>query len=373
MILDTKNIDPSTKFTALDWSVSQATQLTNVVINMPNFSKGHTGVAVNGGSGTYMGDLTFNGGAVGIAMSSQQYEIKTATFSGCTTGILINNCFECVFVNMNFNFNAQGIDMSGSGGHSITLVDSSASNTGAAVKTISRSTGDGSLVIENFQAGSGLKSVVAASGQSILSGHVPDTWVYGNVYVPNGPAFGAHKTGSTFKANRSPSLLSNGKYVTIPPLTYKEYDVSQFVNVKSVAGLPVHGDGTIDDYQNLQAIISQYAGCKILFFPQGTYLVSNTLFFPKGSRIVGEAYSVISAIGSNFYNPSAPNPMIKVGNPGDVGVAQFSDLIFSVADVLQGCTLVEVNMAGNTPGDVGFWNSHFRVGGMLDFLTRAII
>lgn len=28
-----------------------------------------------------------------------------------------------------------------------------------------------------------------------------------------------------------------------------------------------------------------------------------------------------------------------------------------------GCTLVEVNIAGNSPGDVGFWNSHFRVGG----------
>jgi hypothetical protein len=28
-----------------------------------------------------------------------------------------------------------------------------------------------------------------------------------------------------------------------------------------------------------------------------------------------------------------------------------------------GCTLLEVNIAGSNPGDVGFWNTHFRVGG----------
>jgi glucan 1,3-beta-glucosidase len=38
-------------------------------------------------------------------------------------------------------------------------------------------------------------------------------------------------------------------------------------------------------------------------------------------------------------------------------------MLIGFSDVLQGCTLVEVNIAGNSPGDVGFWNSHFRVGG----------
>jgi glucan 1,3-beta-glucosidase len=31
--------------------------------------------------------------------------------------------------------------------------------------------------------------------------------------------------------------------------------------------------------------------------------------------------------------------------------------------VLPGCTLLEVNMAGEEVGDVGFWNTHVRVGG----------
>jgi glucan 1,3-beta-glucosidase len=28
-----------------------------------------------------------------------------------------------------------------------------------------------------------------------------------------------------------------------------------------------------------------------------------------------------------------------------------------------GAVLLEVNIAADTPGDVGFWNTHFRVGG----------
>jgi glucan 1,3-beta-glucosidase len=35
----------------------------------------------------------------------------------------------------------------------------------------------------------------------------------------------------------------------------------------------------------------------------------------------------------------SPTPMVKVGNPGDVGVAQLTDMLFRVADVLQGCKL----------------------------------
>ena len=155
------------------------------------------------------------------------------------------------------------------------------------------------------------------------------------------------------------------------PPTYKEYDVSQFVNVKSVSGFPVAGDGSTDDTANLQHIITANAGCKILFFPQGTYRVTDTLFFPAGSRVFGEGWSAISAYGSKFWDPTKPIPMVKVGNAGDVGIAQFSDMLLTVGDVLQGCTLLEVNMAGANPGDVGFWNVHHRVGGAAGSLVQT--
>lgn len=146
--------------------------------------------------------------------------------------------------------------------------------------------------------------------------------------------------GATPTTPRSSNLLNNGKYVAIPPPTYQEYALDQFINVKSVPGYPVYGDGVHDDTANINAILSNYANCKIVFFPQGTYIVTNTVFVPTGSRIVGEVWSAISATGGNFYNPSSPVTMVKVGNPGDVGVAQISDMLFTVADVLQGCQLV---------------------------------
>jgi glucan 1,3-beta-glucosidase len=125
------------------------------------------------------------------------------------------------------------------------------------------------------------------------------------------------------------------------PPTYQEYSVSQFVNIKTVSGVPVYGDGVTDDTANINAILLQYAGCKLIYFPAGTYIVTNTIHVPSGSRIFGDAYgTVISALGSNFYNPAAPITMVQVGNAGDVGVAQISDMLFTVADVLQGCKLV---------------------------------
>ena len=172
------------------------------------------------------------------------------------------------------------------------------------------------------------------------------------------------QSGTTYTTPRPASLLPGGKYLALAAPTYQEYDVSHFINVKQVADFPVYGDGSTDDTYNLNSIISTYAGSMILFLPQGVYVITNTLFFPAGSIAVGEARSKISASGSNFMNQNFPIPMVKVGNSEDTGVAQFSDMLFTVANVLPGCILVEVNVAGNSPGDVGFWNSHFRVEGM---------
>jgi glucan 1,3-beta-glucosidase len=44
VIIDSTNVDGSTQIALLDWTVSQATQLTNVVFNMPDGSTGHTGL-----------------------------------------------------------------------------------------------------------------------------------------------------------------------------------------------------------------------------------------------------------------------------------------------------------------------------------------
>ena len=364
IIIDTTAVDKDQALNLLDWSIAQATQLTNVVFNMPDYSSGHVGIAApEQGSSTFMGDLTFNGGSVGIQLANQQFEFKSMSFNRCHTGIQIYESFDLVVIDAKFVDCTVGLDMTNGGSMgSVVLLDSSASNTGTVVSTNAESNGDHALIIENLSVDN-VGVVVAAAGTPILTDGVDSqsTWVYGNAYTPNGPSSGSHQTGTIYSTPRTSTLAPNGAYPVIPPPTYQEFDVSQFINVKSVDSLPVYGDGNTDDTENLIAIISQYAGCKILFFPAGTYIVSDTLHFPPGSQVIGEAWSAISAIGPNFAGD--PRPMIQIGNPGDVGVAQFSNMIFTVADILPGAILAEVNMAGKSPGDVGFWNTHFRVGG----------
>ncbi|KAL8811223.1 MAG: hypothetical protein Q9223_007579 [Gallowayella weberi] len=55
-----------------------------------------------------------------------------------------------------------------------------------------------------------------------------------------------------------------------------------------------------------------------------------------------------------------------VGKPGEVGTAQIQDIRFTVADIAPGAIILQVNMAGSNPGDVGFWNTHVTVGGTAD-------
>lgn len=74
IVIDSTKLSPSIAITLLDWTVSQAARLTNVVFNMPSYSSGHVGPATNydSKSNVVMKDRTFYGRAVGMKLSSQQ-------------------------------------------------------------------------------------------------------------------------------------------------------------------------------------------------------------------------------------------------------------------------------------------------------------
>ncbi|OJJ44259.1 hypothetical protein ASPZODRAFT_18453 [Penicilliopsis zonata CBS 506.65] len=360
IVIDSTNVAATQKIALLDWTVSQATQLTNVVFKMPQGSTGHTGLTTqyDYNSNVILNDLHFIGGAIGMDLSGQQWVFKNLTFSGTTTGVIAGGT-NIVFVGCHFEGGTTGIDASSTSG-SLTVIDTTGSNMGTLVSTTDSGTAGNSIILENIQ-NSG--NTASFSGVVQVAGDVPETWVHGDLYN-SGDTTVKYVGGQTVHTPRTSALLSGNNYFLMRPPNYEDYSVDQFINIKSVTGLPVYGDGVTDDTQNINSILSQYAGCKIIYFPAGTYIVTDTISVPAGSRIVGDAYaSAISAVGGNFYNANAPTTMVKVGNVGDVGVAQINDMLFTVADVLQGCKLVEVNIAGASPGDVGLWNSHFRIGG----------
>ncbi|KAH8692283.1 putative exo-beta-1,3-glucanase [Talaromyces proteolyticus] len=360
LVIDSTAVNANTSLGLLDWTVSQATQLANVVFNMPDYSTGHVGVTsqYDSNSNVILNDLTFNGGAYGLKLSGQQWILKNIKTNGTTTGISAGGfsitCLACSFAN-----GATGIDGTVVSG-SLTVIDSTGSSLGNFVTGKSSTSGANSIVLENVV---NEGTTVSIDGSATVTGNVADTWVYGSLYS-SGSSSGGHVS-QDVSTSRAASLLTDSKYYTTSaPPSFQEYSVDQVINVKSVSGLPVNGDGITDDSANINAILKQYAGCKVIYFPAGTYILNDTVTIPAGSRIYGDAYATaFSAVGENFYNPAAPTTMIQVGNPGDTGVAQIVDIIFTVADVLQGCKLVEVNIAGQNPGDVGIWNSHFRIGG----------
>jgi glucan 1,3-beta-glucosidase len=78
--IDTTAIPVDHEIYGLNWAVSQATNLVNVHFQMPEGSE-HVGIEMDGGdsgggSGLFMGDLSFVGGNVGILFSNQQYAIR---------------------------------------------------------------------------------------------------------------------------------------------------------------------------------------------------------------------------------------------------------------------------------------------------------
>ena len=178
VIIDSTAVSPSQNIALLDWTVSQATQLANVVFNMPDFSTGHVGVTSQYGSNSnlILNDLTINGGAVGLKLSGQQWILKNIKTSGTTTGIQAGG-FNVVCQACSFSFAATGIDATGISG-SLAVIDSSSTSIGTFVVGNSNGGAGNSIILENIQ-NSG--ATVVLSGTTVLSGNVADTWVYGNM------------------------------------------------------------------------------------------------------------------------------------------------------------------------------------------------
>ena len=73
----------------------------------------------------------------------------------------------------------------------------------------------------------------------------------------------------------------------------------------------------------------QYAGCKIIFFDAGVYVVTDTIEIPAGTQVVGEAWSVIAGTGNSFGDYANPKVVVRVGDPGSTGVTEITDMIFT--------------------------------------------
>lgn len=236
--------------------------------------------------------------------------------------ISVAHVFTATLQGMEFKNCGLAIDMNSSDiGGSLSLIDSSCSGTTNVVKTRRATTGDWALVVENFKNDNCGASVIdAVDGSVLLSGSVASAWVMGPIFdsksrnsstnssingttivstsglytnITLGVSTNSSSAGAYIYIARPTSLTNvKGDYFTMQMPQYEDYDISHFSNVKSDFGAV--GDGKTDDTTSIQAALIANAGRKITFFPQGTYLIYQTVIVPPGSRIVGEVWSTLN-------------------------------------------------------------------------------
>lgn len=238
-----------------------------------------------------------------------------------------------------------GITHQGTG--SITVLDSHFNFVPYAITIASLGTEQPNIVLDNLLVENSESVVLINGGATILPGSSGaqyfNSWANGYRYLPDGS--GGKATGFLNPApNKPPALLdgSGAYYSRSKPQYFGETPV-----VATQHG--VSNAGTADQTSNINALLSSNVG-SLIFFPAGIYLVQGTVKVPVGSRIIGSGWSQIMATGSFFADANSPKVVVQVGNPGDSGVVEISDMLFTVKGPTAGAILMEWNVHQGSQG-----------------------
>ncbi|KAK4945368.1 hypothetical protein LTR66_014403, partial [Elasticomyces elasticus] len=360
---------PMSAGAGIHWQVAQATSLQNIVFNMHQGGgdgNKQLGIFMDNGSGGFMSDLTFNGGNYGAFFGNQQFTTRNLIFNGCNTAIFMNWNWGWTLKSVSINNCGVGLDMANSPSNqtvgSVLMLDSKLVNTPIGVKTAftpdSIPTTGGTLILDNVDFSGSTTAVQSADGATILAGgSVVKSWGQGREYQG---ANGHRIQGDLTAPNKPASLLdSNGKIFERSKPQYESYPSSSFVSVKTAGAV---GDGVADDTAAIQKAMDNIQAGQILYFDHGAYVITSTVKVPKNIMITGEMWPLIMASGSFFTDQANPKAVFQIGQPGDSGAVEISDLIFETKGPVQGAILMEWNLA-SAQGASGAWDTHFRIGG----------
>ncbi|KAK3987477.1 pectate lyase superfamily protein-domain-containing protein [Cladorrhinum sp. PSN332] len=375
-VIDLKSM-PVDRGAGIHWQVAQATSLHNIVFDMRTDGGDENrqqGIFMDNGSGGFMVDLTFNGGRYGAFFGNQQFTTRNLTFNNCKTAIFMNWNWAWTFQDVHINNCDVGIDMSNGGPDSQTvgsvlMVDSTFTNTKIGIKTAYNPQSpqtNGTLILDNVDM-SGTQTAVFnnATGEAILPGSQKvDFFIQGKTYEGTTASAGTTVQAARKAGVKKPESLvdaSTGKIFTRTKPQYEEVPVGNFVSVKDNGA---KGDGKTDDTDAIQAIFDKATPEQVVYFDHGAYIITKTVKVPKNIRITGEILPLILAGGDKtFKDQSNPQPVFQVGQPGDVGEVEMSDLIFGTAGPQPGAIMMEWNVKGKSQGAAGLWDVHTRIGG----------
>lgn len=339
---------------------------------------------MDNGSGGFMTDLTFNGGNYGAFLGSQQFTTRNMTFNNCNTAIFMNWNWLWTLKSLSINNCGVGVDMANGGLNqtvgSVLLQDTTFTNTHTGVLTAfgngSNPPTGGTLLVDNVDFAGCSAAVANPAGTVLLAGGSKvASWAQGHVYT-TGTVADAPSAATTCAVSAATSASVQGP-LTAPPKPaslldstgaiferskpqYENIPASSFLSVKSNGA---KGDGQTDDTAAIQAVLLAATPSQIVYFDHGAYVITNTIKVPANIKITGEIWPLLMASGPAFSDQTKPTPMFQVGQPGDTGSVEMSDLIFSTKGPAPGAILVEWNVAESSQGSSGMWDVHMRIGG----------
>ncbi|KAF7946088.1 uncharacterized protein EAE97_005126 [Botrytis byssoidea] len=384
-IMDITHTQLNAQICAIRWRVAQGTSLENIHFIMSS-EEGSTqqGIYMENGSGGWLSDLTFVGGMFGAYFGNQQFTSRNMVFDGCKTALQISWNWAWTMQGINIKNCGTGINIVGEAGGSLatpknvgslTLLDLIIENTPIGIETSLFSTNSTSLLIENAYLNNVSKVVTNnQNAHTLLAGSSEVTTIDSWGFSIMNDASGVGNSASAQKISqmsRSASLVDqNGNQTTPSPKFFTRrrpvYNNIGFSQIIDVATYGAVGDGKTDNSAALNSIFALAANISsIVFIPFGVYKIFDTVHIPVGSRIVGQAWSQIMATGDKFQDINNPRVAVQVGDPGDVGVIEIQDMIFTVSGPTAGAILVEWNVHEIIQGSVGMWDTHIRVGGAI--------
>lgn len=286
----------------------------------------------------------------------------------CKTAIFMIWNWVWTFKSLSINNCGLGLDMANAPENqsvgSVLLLDSRISNTPVGVRSAftqnSQPETGGTLMLDNVDFSNCPTAVQGVNGNEILAGNrVVQSWGQGRQY--RGLSGGQRVVGDLSPAPKPASLLgpSGGFFERSKP-QYENYPASAFVSVKDRGA---RGDGRTDDTTAIQAVFDSVQDDQIVYFDHGAYIITSTVRVPPNIKITGEIWPMIMATGQFFSDQNNPKPVFQVGQPGQSGSVEMSDILFSTVGPAPGAILMEWNLGAASQGSNGLWDVHFRIGG----------
>ncbi|KAJ6556359.1 pectate lyase superfamily protein-domain-containing protein [Mycena capillaripes] len=377
-VIDTTAMSADKTATGIHWQVGQATSLINLDFKMVRATDvpttNHQGLFAENGSGGFMSDLTFDGGKFGMWISNQQFTIRNVHITNAATAIYEQWNWGFTWWNINiesclvgFDIHTGGLTLDTQSTGGVLIVDSWIKNVVVGIRLSSSQPSSlaGSVILDNVQFSNIFGANIQDQNGVVLaaSADYGQQWFQGNVYLGLTKSYkrGSYQPSQT----RPPSLVNGfGAYFSRSRPQYQDYQDVQFQTVRSLG--KAAGDGVTDDTAAINSFLATWGGCDVLFFEAGTYLVTDTIFVPPGTVIVGEMFATIMGTGPNFADQNNPRPVIRVGNSGDTGSVEISDMVITTTTTTggsAGAIGIEWNIKESSQGAAGMWDVHVRLGG----------